>query len=185
MPDSLPITKPLLPSHTSLLPPPPPSTPAGLPTTGTVTHPPQPTAASANPEAAANSPDHGGSLARLCETAPAGVMPSGNDRLQQEEEEEGAQGSGGALRGVAPAAYTTLQAVGVLACTHRHTHPTLQAVHPPPPTSPPPCCTAQSMLRDLACIDVYLKWHWGYCFSTLCHTLPALCWHTHPIAYIP
>ncbi|DBA98665.1 TPA: hypothetical protein ACH3X1_014446 [Trebouxia sp. C0004] len=115
VPDSLPITKPLLPSHTSLSPPP--SGPAGLPANAPL--PPQ----NHKSRAAEKALDHGGPSA----TAPASVLahdaaavgsegPS-ETALQDIEPscchrlgEEAVRAPGGALKGVAPAAYSTLQA---------------------------------------------------------------------------
>ena len=120
VPDSLPITKPLLPSHTSLSPPP--SGPAALPANPSM--PPQ----HHRPRAVENALHHqrppatppASELAhdavaigseRPCETGLQDVQPSCSHRLG----EEAVWAPGGALKGVAPAAYSTLQAVSFLA----------------------------------------------------------------------
>jgi len=120
VPDSLPITKPLLPSHASLSPPP--SGPAGLPANAPL--PPQ----NHKSRAAENALDHGKPPATApasvlahdaaaigsegpSETALQDVEPSCTHRIG----EEAARAPGGALKGVAPAAYSTLQAVSFLA----------------------------------------------------------------------
>ncbi len=120
VPNSLPITKPLLPSHTSLSPPP--SGPAALP--ANAPSPPQ----HDKSRAVANALDHGGPPATApaselahdaaaigsegpCETALQDVQPLCSQRLGG----EAVQAPGGALKGVAPAAYSTLQAVSFLA----------------------------------------------------------------------
>ena len=120
VPDSLPITKPLLPSHTSISPPP--SGPAALPANAPL--PPQHHIS----RAVENALDHGGPPAVSpaselahdaaaigsegpCETALQDVQPSCSHRLGK----EAIRPPGGALKGVAPAAYSTLQAVSFLA----------------------------------------------------------------------
>lgn len=120
VPDSLPITKPLLPSHTSLSPPP--SGPAAVPASAPL--PPQHHMFRAvgnaldhgGPPAIAPAPDPAHDAAATdsegpCKTALQDVQPSCSHRLG----EEAVRAPGGSLKGVAPAAYSTLQAVSFLA----------------------------------------------------------------------
>ncbi|DBA68558.1 TPA: hypothetical protein ACH3X2_013589 [Trebouxia sp. C0005] len=115
VPDSLPITKPLLPSHTSLSPPP--SGPAAVPASAPL--PPQHHMFRAvgnaldhgGPPAIAPAPDPAHDAAATdsegpCKTALQDVQPSCSHRLG----EEAVRAPGGSLKGVAPAAYSTLQA---------------------------------------------------------------------------